>query len=67
MASFIHGWAVAEGELGRRISMDEFAAYWRGAAPRTAYRRLDEFRRLFPEYGPSGTPSDLIHHEAGNP
>jgi hypothetical protein len=58
---------VAEGELGRRIGIEEFANYWGGGVRRTAYNRLTEFRRLFPEHGPSGTPSDEIHHKIGNP
>ena len=56
--TFIHQWAMAEGELGHRIGIEEFGAVW-GQSVRTAYRRLDEFRRLFPEYGPEGKPDAL--------
>ncbi len=61
VASFIHGWAMAEGELGHKLGIEEFGRYWGPGQRRTAYRRMAEFRELFADrLPPGGTPSDLI-------
>ena len=56
--TFIHQWAMAEQEAGHRIGIEEFGATW-GMSLRTAYRHLDEFRRVFPELGAEGKPEAL--------
>lgn len=52
VAEFVTCWAIAEADLGRPVaSMAEFLGWWQGAyAERTAYRRLEQFRELFPEH-----------------
>ncbi len=55
-ASFVHGWALVEHELGQKIGIEEFARFT-GMSKRTAYRSLRRFREVFPE---ARTPSDMI-------
>jgi hypothetical protein len=56
LASFVFDWVMLEGELGREVTPEEFANTWTPRARRTAYRRLAEFRKAFPE---CSTPHDL--------
>jgi len=56
--TFIHMWAMAEQEAGHRLTAEEYAITW-AESRTTAYRRLEEFRRVFPELGPHGKPDAL--------
>lgn len=56
VAALIVMWALALQDLGRdEIGVEEFAQ-WQAQSRMTAYRRLAEFRRLWPEYD---TPNEL--------
>lgn len=59
VAQFIAEWELAVRDHGRGLSAEEFARWWR-ESPATAYRRLAEFRELFPELGDHGKPDDLM-------
>jgi hypothetical protein len=59
VALFIAEWAIAADKLGRRLTTEEVAAYWKDAE-RTAYRRLSEFRELFSDLGEHATPQDVL-------
>lgn len=59
VAEFIAEWEVAVRKHGRDIGVEEFARWWKDSY-RTAYRRLADFRAMFPELGPAGTPSALM-------
>ena len=61
--TFIHQWAMAEIEVGHPIGIEEFATNW-AESRMTAYRRLDEFRKTFPEFGPDGKPDELYELRA---
>lgn len=52
VAELIVEWAIAREELGRDFTVSEFSRWWRHTdrEQRTAWRRLREFRELFPEY-----------------
>jgi hypothetical protein len=56
LASFVFDWVMLEGELGREVGIEEFGQSWSERNRRTAYRRLAEFRKAFPE---CSTPHDL--------
>jgi hypothetical protein len=53
VAQFIFEWEVAVRALKRDITAEEFADWWKVGAT-TAYRRLAEYRKLFPEHGDRG-------------
>lgn len=59
VAQFIFEWELAVRGTGQDITTEEFAAWWR-VGPATPYRRLAEFRELFPELGEHGKPSQLM-------
>jgi hypothetical protein len=59
MAQFIFEWEVATRSIGRQISPDEFAEWWRENRA-TTYRHLARFRAAFPELGDHGKPGDLM-------
>lgn len=59
VAQFITEWEVAIRKHGRDVGIDEFATWWRDSY-RTGYRRLAEFREMFPELGEHATPSALM-------
>lgn len=59
MAQLIAEWELAVVSIGREISTEEFADYWRDHRA-TAYRRVARFRELFPELGEHGKPDDLM-------
>jgi hypothetical protein len=59
VAQFIVEWEMAARSLGRNISADEFAAWWKDGRA-TAFRRLARFREAFPELGEHGKPDDLM-------
>jgi len=68
VVAFVCTWALARQELGRDLTVGEYIE-WCGEPPRTPYRRLAEFRDLWPEYG---TPNELAalllaHSARGNP
>jgi hypothetical protein len=67
LALFIHSWATVEADRGHRINPEEFGDYWGHGTKRTAYNRLDEFRRAFPELGPKALPGDIIVWPDGVP
>lgn len=59
VAQFIFEWELAMRGCGHDLTTEEFANWWRiGAA--TPYRRLSEFRELFPELGEHGKPTALM-------
>ncbi len=43
---FVCQWTLASQALGRRITIDEYAEWWK-ESERTAYRHQAEFRRVF--------------------
>jgi hypothetical protein len=47
--SFIACWAIASNALGRPITLDEYADWWKDSE-RTAYRHQADFREVFPQY-----------------
>lgn len=59
VAQFIAEWELAVRSIGREISAEEFAAWWQDHRA-TAFRKLAEFRELFPELGEHGKPDDLM-------
>jgi len=59
VAQFIAEWELVVRSHGREISIAEFHDWWKDSQA-TAYRRLAEFRALFPELGPQGKPDDLM-------
>jgi hypothetical protein len=48
MVEFVQSWAIAEHEIGRPITIEEYCDWWREGSRSTAYRRLAEFREAFP-------------------
>jgi hypothetical protein len=58
-AEFIAEWEVGVRAHGGPLTAEEFAAWWKDSRA-TTYRRLQDFRRAFPELGPKGLPSDLM-------
>lgn len=59
VAQFIAEWELVVRSERGDITAETFAAWWREGNA-TAYRRLAEFRQLFPELGDRGRPSDLM-------
>lgn len=56
VAAFVVQWAMAEAaEGGDELKIEQVADWW-GDAHRTAYRRLAEFREVFPEFS---TPHEI--------
>jgi hypothetical protein len=56
LCEFVVCWAIATEDLGHDPAVTEFAAWWKEASTRTAYKRLAAFRKAFPEYD---TPAPL--------
>jgi hypothetical protein len=56
VAQFIAEWELAVRAAGRTISAEDFARHWHDGAA-TVYRRLAEFRQLYPE---APYPHDLM-------
>jgi ferric-dicitrate binding protein FerR (iron transport regulator) len=52
VCEFIMAWVFVANELEREPSTSEFARWWKMTEKeeRTAWRRLAEYRELFPEY-----------------
>ena len=66
VCEFILEWAVATKALGRTPGIDEFGKWWKGSEKhqRTAYRRLEMFRELFPaESTPERFAALLLENE----
>lgn len=67
VAQFITEWELVVRSTGGDINTETFAAWWKEGNA-TAYRRLAEFREMFPELEERGRPSDLmeplLHHLA---
>lgn len=59
LAEFIVEWEMWLRARGEDLGTEDFAAWWKDSRA-TTYRRLDDFRRAFPELGPHGTPSGLM-------
>ena len=59
VAQFVFEWEMAARATGRKISADEFAAYWKDSRSQ-AFARLARFRDAFPELGEHGKPDDLM-------
>jgi hypothetical protein len=59
LAEFITEWEMCVRAHAGPIGIEEFAHWWKDS-PRTAYRRLKDFRAVFPELGAHGTPQDLM-------
>jgi hypothetical protein len=59
VAEFITEWEVWLRSAGQDGGVEEFAQWWKDS-PRTAYRRLANFRAAFPELGKQATPSALM-------
>ena len=57
MVEFVQSWAIAEHDVGRPITIEDYAAWWREGSRSTAYRRLAEFREAF---APLDSPSDAL-------
>jgi hypothetical protein len=55
-SSFLVAWMIAEDDLGPTMSVEEYGEWW-GQSRATAYRDLERWRRVVPEYG---TPSALV-------
>jgi hypothetical protein len=64
VCSFVTAWAIASRRLGRAITVEEYAEYWR-EEERTAYRRQAEFRELFPERDPQEA-ADIVNRARGD-
>lgn len=58
-AQFIAEWELAVRSIGREISAEEYAEWWKEGRS-TSFRKLAEFRALFPELGEHGKPDDLM-------
>lgn len=61
---FIHEWALAQAHYGDASPAVERIVERSGSSRPTFFRRLDEFRRAFPEYA---TPADMIVWPHGVP
>jgi hypothetical protein len=59
VAEFVMEWEIAVRKHAGSITIEEFGRWWKDST-RTAYRRLDAFRELFPELGPIATPEALM-------
>lgn len=59
VAQFIFEWELCVRSVKHEVSVEEFGAWWK-VDRATAYRRLAEFRELFPQLGERGKPSDLM-------
>ncbi len=59
VAQFIFEWELVVRSIERDVSAEEFAGWWK-VGNATAYRRLADFRGLFPELGERGKPTDLM-------
>lgn len=59
VGQFIAEWELAVRSNGAAIEVADFARYWSEHLA-TAYRRLAEFRQLFPELGEHGKPDQLM-------
>jgi hypothetical protein len=62
-ASFIASWAIASTSLGRPITLEEYAEWWK-ESERTAYRHQAEFRKCFPHLGNPQPIADLAQQRA---
>lgn len=60
VAALVVMWTVAREELGHDVKVEEFVG-WSHESRATVHRRLQEFRRLFPEYE---TPNELAQRLA---
>lgn len=49
VASFIVSWCIASQALGREITLEEYADWWK-ESERTAYRHQADFREVFPQW-----------------
>jgi hypothetical protein len=62
VGAFVVAWGVARRELGRRPTVEEYAAYWK--QPRTsAFREQEWFREAFPECETPDPLLDLMERE----
>jgi len=59
VAVFVEQWVLVQQALGRPPATVEEAAAWWHEQPRQWYRRLAEFRELFPDHR---TPSTIAGH-----
>lgn len=64
IAVFVSEWGLAEAEAGHAIGAEDFAAWPQAPSRRTVYRRLAEFRELFPEFD---TPAGMAPQKLPQP
>jgi len=50
VAEFVIEWTIAADDLGHQPSANEFAHWWRDRSERTTWRRLAQFKQVFPEF-----------------
>jgi hypothetical protein len=61
VCEFILAWAQATRDEGKPITMSGFCRYWGAGFPRrTAWRRLGEFRAVFPDEGTPQRFSEVL-------
>jgi hypothetical protein len=62
LAGFIVCWSITSAQQGRAITVEEYAEDW-NENERTAYRRLAEFRQLFPAWDTPQVIADTVHEQ----
>lgn len=60
LIEFIEDWRRCVAHLERPATIEEFIAWTRLFSRRTTFRRVDLFRRTFPELGEHGLPDGLM-------
>lgn len=64
VAAFVAMWAIALDDLEREeLGVEEYAA-WASESRATVYRRLSDFRELWPEYDTPNELAELLLEEA---
>ncbi len=58
VCTFIACWCIASQALGRAITLEEYAEWWK-ESERTVYRHQAEFREVFPHLS---TPQAIADH-----
>jgi hypothetical protein len=63
VCAFITQWAIASQSLGRSITREEYADWWR-ESERNVYRHLADFRAVFPGFDTPQPMADLAQQRA---
>ncbi len=65
VAEFVIEWTIAADQLGHQPSVREFSHWWKDKSERTTWRRLDDFKTVFPEFdNPAPIAAQLLKQRA---